>query len=942
MTRSNDEPIAVIGAGCRFPRVRGTRALWRALCDGVDVVGPVAPDRYGLEPLAGPDGGSRHTPAARLGLLDDVASFDADFFGIGRRQAAHMDPQQRVALETTWDAFEDAGVVPGGPATHRTGVYLAQTPSHYWHLLARDGLLDMYSVIGAGAHAGLSGQVSFQFDLRGPSATVDTNCSGGLAAVHLACRSLRGGECDLAVAGAVHLVLSAEEHLAYGRAGVLSARGRCAFADAAADGFVRGEGCAVVVLKPLSAALRDGDRVYATVLGSAVTNDGRASATMLSPAGATQEEALRRAYEDAGVDPAAVSFVETHGVGTPVGDPVEIAALASVLGPGRPAGRPLLLGSARGNFGHQEPVAGLTGLLKAALALHHRALPPTLHHTTPTPAVRWAGLPCSVVTDLVPLPARQRLVAGVNSFSVTGTNVHAVLGSVERPAAVGAPGGRPLVLVLSARRPDTLDAVIDAHADFLDSAPEVGAADVCHTAAVRRAHHRYRRVFVAADRAALVAALRHEPRSARAAADDPPGPVLFLRGGPVDPVTVEELSRRSNAFRDAVRECAASVPGAPPPGADVASWSFLVGLVALWREWGVTPTTVLGSGPGWVAARQCRGEVDAARAAELVLAGAVEADTPPPGRHVLHLDRTGACSGHPGAGPAWESLVAAAARLHEAGHAVRWERVLPPGRPVSLPPHPWRGRRYWAPTTGAPAERAHPLLPDRATEHRVVRWRTSAVRRAAPTTGELVELAAAAAHRLCGSAPATLRRLSVVHDPGFRRGSALEVAGAVESPGRWRFAVTEAPGARDPLAEGTAQVFRQRRTGDPAALLRRLREHAGDGAAVAPGVRAAAGQGGCTLLRLTAREPAAVDHAFPPDLLDHVLEVASGGSAPGPVLSVERTTVTGRWTGSMWALVTSAAPDGPTDVLVCDDDDAVLVELGGVRWGSSRPWSRTA
>ncbi|WP_433260410.1 beta-ketoacyl synthase N-terminal-like domain-containing protein [Actinosynnema sp. CS-041913] len=954
MTRGDEEPIAVIGAGCRFPRIRGVREFWRALCDGVDVVGPIGAERYGLRPLAQPDDGNGGpAPAARMGSLDDISAFDAGFFGIGRRQAAHMDPQQRLMVETTWEAFEDAGIVPGSPAAHATGVFAAQTASHYWHLLARDGLLDMYGVLGAGTHAGLSGQLSFQLDLRGPSMTVDTNCSGGLAAVHLARKSLHAGECGLAVAGAVQLVLSPEEHLAYGRAGVLSARGRCAFADAEADGFVRGEGCAVVVLKPLSAALRDGDRVYAALLGSAMTNDGRQSPTVLGPARAAQEEALRRAYDDAGVDPSRVSFVEAHGVGTPVGDPVEITALASVLGPGRRPDHPLLVGSVRGNLGHQEPVAGLTGLIKAALALHHRVLPATLHHTTPNPAVPWDRLPCSVVSEPTALPRHGAPVAaGVNSLSVSGTNVHAVLGSVDGPPDDGTPDG-PLVLVLSARHPDSLDALIDAHADFLETSPEVAMADSCHTAAVRRAHHPYRRVFRAGDRAEMVEALRHRPRAVHAAASPaPPEVVLVLHDGHADRACIEELSRRSNTFRDAVQQAEAALrclPGTPPfdPAMvpDTMSWLLAMGLTALWRDWGVPARTVRASGSGSV--------VD-------------------PDRPVLHFDRTGVSSSDTTEGDhaVYDSLVDAAARLHEIGHDVRWERILPPGRPVSLPPYPWRKDRYWAPTTGGPAEQAHPLLPDHATEERTVRWRATPHPAGSPLTpGGLVELAAAVAHRLCGSAPATLRQLRVMHraalrqvsavpKPALRHDGALEATGLAARPGRWRFTVTEAPGVATErsgpprrLAEGFARRSRQRDAQELLAELRPLRQlglipvtdddavawHAGTAAELeSRGVRGLVRHGNAVLLRLAAPPPGEVDFRFPPDLLDLLLEVASGSApeVPGDVLDIERATVTGRWTSLMWGLV-SCPPDGPADIRVCDDEGAVLVGLGGVRRASS-------
>ncbi|MBB5959791.1 acyl transferase domain-containing protein [Saccharothrix tamanrassetensis] len=918
------EPIAVVGIGCRFPRVRGPREFWRALCDGVDAVDDIGDERPGLAALLVPDAQSRHRPAHRMGLLEDVSAFDAEFFGISRRQAAHMDPQQRLMVETTWEAFEDAGIVPGTPAV--TGVCTAQLAGHYWPSLVRDGVLDMYGSLGGGMRGALSGQLSFLFDLRGPSFEVGSGCSAGLVAVHLACRSLRDGECDTALAGAVHLILGPDENIAYARSGVLSRSGRSAFADASADGFARGEGCAVVVLKRLSTALSDGDRVYATIRGTAVNNDGGAAASMLAPAGVTQEQVLRNAYRDAATAPAEVSFVEAHGVGTPVGDPVEIGALAAVLGAGRPPDRPLLLTSLKGNFGHQEPVSGLAGLAKACLSLHHRVLPPTLHHSTPTPAIEWDGLPCSVAVAATRLSGNgETLVAGVNSFSVTGTNAHAVIASAPRRAHRDQRRPGPHLLPLSARHRDSLTQLLLAYADFVDEARDVPLADICHTAAVRRAHHKHRRAVWAYDHAGMAVALRRASEDLRA--PTPPRDVVFvLHHGQSDPHLVAELSRRSRPFREAYETGAAR--GA---GSGVGRSPLSDGLVALWRSWGVEPASVVDDDSGPVPGTT--------------------------GELVLRLGPFGASVGEvpgPGSSPL-ESLVDNAGSLYESGCELSWDVVSGAGELVDVPLYPWRRTRYWAPTTGGPAERPHPLLPDHGTEHRSVEWCAplpADAGRTPLTPGGLVELSIAVAQRLCGGSSPQVRDLRVVHNPRLVAPTELRAMGTTDAPGRWRFSIgiaaTGSNGGTPAVASsavGVAHVLRARPSNlasEREDLWKRCPEHVRpdefeawlrhSGVPQGPGVLSLSRGPVDALVDMTTAHPNA--HLLRFAVLDVLL--ATGAmlrGLPGEETTevfLEHVTMAERLPHRVQGLVSSA--DDHVDIRVCDDNGTLVTHLAGVRW----------
>ena len=423
------EPIAVVGLACRFPGADSVQAFWRLLEDGADAVRPVPQDRW---PTADPTD-PLPSPVERAGLLrDGNDSFDALFFGISPREAKEMDPQQRLFLEVAWEALEDAGLANGRLEGSRTGVFAGAT----WHDFADvnplpAGPVTPYTATGRALNM-IPNRLSYVLGLRGPSMVVDTACSSSLLAVHLACRSIADRECDTAIVGGVNLLLSRDTSVALKEFGGLSPDGRCKTFDIRADGYGRGEGCGVVILKSLSRALADGDEIWCTIRGSATNNDG-ASNGLTAPSPTAQEDVLRDAYRRAGVSPAAVGVVEAHGTGTALGDEIEATVLGTVIGAGRPREAPLLLGSVKTNIGHLEAAAGVAGLIKTALALKYRKVPRSLHFQTPNPGINIAALRLRIPTETEPWPASGPALAGVSSFSWGGTNVHVVLEGWEEP-----------------------------------------------------------------------------------------------------------------------------------------------------------------------------------------------------------------------------------------------------------------------------------------------------------------------------------------------------------------------------------------------------------------------------------------------------------------------------------------------------------------------------
>jgi 3-oxoacyl-(acyl-carrier-protein) synthase len=529
-------PVAIIGMGLRMPGgAVDAASLADLLWSGTDTVGPIPSARWPAAELYDADPDAPGRMITRHGaFLDGIDLFDAELFGISPREAASMDPQQRIMLEVAWHALEDAGLSPLRPGCTRCGVYLGVSNSDYGRaLLARPELIDAYAASGS-AFSVLAGRISYALGLQGPSMAIDTACSSSLVALHLACQALRGRECDMALAGGINLILSPELNIGFTKARMMAPDGRCKSFDAAADGYVRGEGAGILVLRRLADAQAAGDRILAVIHGSAVNQDG-SSQGLTAPNGPAQEAVIRAALAQGGIDASEVSFVEAHGTGTPLGDPIELGALAAVFAPGRDRRDALLVGSVKTNLGHLEAAAGIAGVIKMVLSLQAGALPPNLHYRTGNPRIDWDALPISVPTECIPWrPASGRRVAGVSSFGFSGTNAHVVLGEAPAgpPRASAAPAG--LLLPLSARDPAMLRELAGRYAAVLESHPAAG--DLCLTAGCGRAHHAHRLAVIGdtasdlRDGLAAFLACQAHPAVAVGEAGFSPGDVLPASG----------------------------------------------------------------------------------------------------------------------------------------------------------------------------------------------------------------------------------------------------------------------------------------------------------------------------------------------------------------------------------------------------------------------------
>ncbi|MEI7601637.1 MAG: beta-ketoacyl synthase N-terminal-like domain-containing protein, partial [Aestuariivirga sp.] len=456
---SEDDRVAIVGMACRFPgAARSAEAFWSLLSGGRSGIGDVL-GRWRVSAADEGDAAVRGS-VERGGFIEEIDRFDAGFFQIAPVEASKMDPQQRLVLEASWAALEDAGLDPRQLAGTTAGVFLGISTSDYAQILAQlgPGEADLYTGIGS-AQSVAAGRVSYVLGLQGPAVAVDTACSSSLVALHQAATALVRGEVDLALTGGVNAILTPDLSLAFARARMLSPDGLCKTFDASADGYVRGEGCGIVVLKRLSDAERDGDRILAVIRGSAVNQDG-ASAGLTVPNGPAQQRVIGEALERAGVLPHEVDYLEAHGTGTALGDPIEVRAAAAAYGVGRDASHPLLIGSVKTNIGHLEAAAGIAGLIKAVLSLQHGVIPKHLNFVTPSPRIDWSGLPVKVTSEATPLPAGlgRPWRIGVSSFGFSGTNAHVVLESYGPRAVAGGevqPGGMPageMAAVASPRR----------------------------------------------------------------------------------------------------------------------------------------------------------------------------------------------------------------------------------------------------------------------------------------------------------------------------------------------------------------------------------------------------------------------------------------------------------------------------------------------------------
>ncbi|AEM83616.1 Beta-ketoacyl synthase [Streptomyces violaceusniger Tu 4113] len=656
----------MVGMACRLPHAPSPSAFWRLLRQGGNAVTAMPEDRRrtdtaatGTAATAAGDGPDRPAPTWYGGFLDRVDTFDASFFGISPREATAMDPQQRLMLELAWESFEDAGIRPGTLKDTPTGVFVGAIWDEYATLLRRDTTAATRHAMTGVHRSIIANRVSYGYGLRGPSLTVDTAQSSSLVAVHTACESLRRGECTLALAGGVNLILTEDSMTAAAaQFGGLSPDGRCHTFDARANGFVRGEGGAAVLLKPLAAAVRDGDPVYCAIHAGAINNDG-ATDGLTAPSPAAQEDVVRTAHRRAGVAPDDVQYVELHGTGTPVGDPVEAAALGAALGTARTDGTPLLVGSAKTNVGHLEGAAGIVGLLKTALGIRHRLLPASLHFTTPNPRIPLTGLGLRVQDRLGDWPRPDRLLlAGVSSFGMGGTNCHLVLGeapahaSASVPAPVPAPADTPAPPVVAWPISAKTDAALRAQAgrlrDHLTDHPDLSPADIAHSLATTRTAFDHRAVLLGADTDELLSGLdalaagAETAGAVRGRAVD--GGLAFLFSGqgsqraamghelyaayPVFAAALDEVcdcldARLAEPLHEVMSAQAPSLRAALLDRTSYTQPALFAIEVALYRlaeSWGLTPGHVMGHSVGEIAAAHVAGVLTLPDACALVAA----------------------------------------------------------------------------------------------------------------------------------------------------------------------------------------------------------------------------------------------------------------------------------------------------------------------------------
>jgi acyl transferase domain-containing protein/NADPH:quinone reductase-like Zn-dependent oxidoreductase len=649
------EPVAIVGIGCRFPGgVRSAREYWRLLHDGVDAITTIPPDRWDADAYFDADPQAPEKMNSRWGgFVPGVDLFDPVFFGISPREAVSVDPQQRLALEIVWEALWDSGRAPGSLSGSRAGVFMAICGSDYERLAFEDAaLIGPQSCAGA-YHSVASGRVSFLLNLRGPSISVDTACSSSLVAVHLACQSLRAGDCNLALAGGVTLHLLPGHYIGISKLGMLSPDGRCKAFDSRANGFVPSEGCGVVVLKLLADALRDGDRVYAVVRGTAVNQDGSTN-VLTAPNGLAQQEVVRAALQNGQVPPSSISYVETHGTGTALGDPIEVEALAEVVGANAPNTLPCALGAAKTNIGHLEAAAGIAGLIKAALALDREEIPPNLHYKELNPHISLQGTRFYIPTQPSSWPRGSAArFAGVSSFGFGGTNAHIVLEEApqlpQRAPKANAPSRKLFLLPISARTPEALQDFARRYQGFFREAngEQAKLYNVCHSAATRRDHYEERLAVVAGTREEFSERLAEFLNGTASAAQVAKGRasqegegVVFVFSGqgsqwprmgsalfeqePVFRAAIEECHERMKEFADwrLIDELLAPAETSKLSHTEYAQpaiFAVEVALTRLWQSWGVTPLAVIGHSAGEIAAAHVAGVLDMREAARLVV-----------------------------------------------------------------------------------------------------------------------------------------------------------------------------------------------------------------------------------------------------------------------------------------------------------------------------------
>ncbi|AOX01782.1 beta-ketoacyl synthase [Moorena producens PAL-8-15-08-1] len=655
LERAKTEPIAIIGIGCRFPGgIDNPEAFWRILHDGVDTITEVPKNRWDIDSYYDPDPDTTGKIYTRDGgFLTEVDTFDSQFFKILPREATSLDPQQRLLLEVSWEALEYAHQVSEQLYNSLTGVFVGISTNDYAKRLLGTEAPDAYFGTG-NAFSAAAGRLSYVLGLTGPSMAVDTACSSSLVAVHLACQSLRQQECHLALAGGVNLLLSPEASITFSQGRMLAPDGRCKTFDAAANGYVRGEGCGIIVLKRLSDAIASQDQILAVIRGSAINQDGP-SGGLTVPNGPSQQAVIRQALKNGGVDPVQVSYIEAHGTGTSLGDPIEVGAIGAVFGASHSQEHPLIIGSLKTNIGHLEAAAGIAGLLKVVLQLQHQEIAPHLHLREPNPYINWDELPLNVPTQPTPWSAgSEKLFAGVSSFGFSGTNAHVVLeeapsqfksrsrsvGFAESPLAPLNNGGnskvksedfseRPFhLLTLSAKSREALTELATRYQKHLETHQELALGDICFSANTGRTHFKHRLAVVASSSVELkeklaafsiskeVAGLYQ--KELQSTTTKPKVAFLFTGQGSQYVNMGRELYEQEPIFRKTLEQCDTILrlyqqkpllsvlypePGETSPIDETAYtqpalFAIEYALAQLWKSWGIEPDVVMGHSVG--------------------------------------------------------------------------------------------------------------------------------------------------------------------------------------------------------------------------------------------------------------------------------------------------------------------------------------------------------
>ncbi len=651
------EPIAIIGAACRFPgRVASLGEYWTLLEQGIDAVTTLPPDRCSHERFfSASQGLEGHAYTRAAGIIEGIKHFDADFFGISRKECQGMDPQQRLALETAWEALESAFIVPSTLKGSRTGVYMGASNMDM-SMRGPDDPADISPYTMTGTTLGvIANRISYLFDLRGPSMTVDTACSSSLVAVHQACEALRNGTISLAIAGGVNVLLAPYPFIGFSQAHMLSPDGRCKVFDASGNGYVRSEGAGAVILKPLSRALKDKDSILAVIAGSGVNSDGRTTGISL-PNVKAQAALVREIYSGFGLDAAKLAYVEAHGTGTSVGDPIEATAIGTTLGEKLRPVRPLHIGSVKANIGHLEPAAGMAGLLKGVLVLRQGKIPPNIHFKTPNPAIDFTKLNLKVPTEMVELPnlGGDELVS-VNSFGFGGTNAHVVLQRAPQPTAAKQSlknsrdaDKKPAPLLLSANSLPSLGLLAGKCVAALEHASPADCYDMAATLAMHREHMKLREVVTGATPAELCSRLKRLERNiasgekqikaVEGSAKNSGGVFAFTGNGSQWSGMGTSLMQTNGDFKAALEEVDALLsplqgwslldifndPAQHPEAFEYTEksqpllFAVQIGLVQALKARGITPSATLGHSVGEVAAAWACGALSLADAVTVI------------------------------------------------------------------------------------------------------------------------------------------------------------------------------------------------------------------------------------------------------------------------------------------------------------------------------------